>query len=85
MSQRKKRTVQEKYDYNKRNKVNKFSNGYVNGVEAYRDYATAMEHTRKDIKALNKSMAEAAKTKRDPWAIGYMCALRDCANERKGQ
>ena len=85
MSQRKKRTVQEKYDYNKQFPNRKFSNGYKNGVEAYRDYANAIDGYRKDIKELNKSMAEAAKNKRDPWAIGYMCALRDCANERKGK
>ena len=85
MSQRKKRTVQEKYDYNKCRRGNKFSDGYVNGVEAYTDYDSATDGYRKSIKELNKSVAEAARTKRDQWSIGYMCALRDCANERKGK
>lgn len=85
MSQRKKRTVDEKYEYNKRNRGNQFSAGYINGVEAYRDYGNAMDGYRKHIKELNKSVAESAKTKRDPWSIGYMCALRDCANERKNK
>lgn len=83
--QRKKRSVQEKYEYNKRNRGNAFSNGYIAGVETYREYGSATDGYRKSIKELNQSQATAAKEKRDKWAIGYMCAIRDCANERKGK
>lgn len=77
------RTVKEKYEYNKQKLDSNFSVGYVLGVQAYTDYGKATADCRAGIRESNKRFAASAKTEKDEFSIGYMCALRDCARERK--
>lgn len=83
MGKRPFRTVREKYEYNKQRRGNEFSAGYIAGVEMYTDYGNAKAGYRDTIRTYNKSFADTAKTKKDQFSIGYMCALRDCAKERR--
>jgi hypothetical protein len=78
-----KHTVNDKYNYNKQQKT-AFSYGYRFGVEAYRSYPKANAAKRKEILAdIDYSKQNAAKGKQ--YDKGFMCAIRDCANERKGK
>ncbi len=78
-----KRTVQEKYDYNNARK-SPFSTGYTLGVMLYRDYTRMDKEGKKMISEIidtNKSLARSG----DELGKGFMCAIRDCANERKAR
>ena len=78
-----KRTVQEKYDYNDRLDT-PFSTGYTLGVILYRDYTRMDKEGKKMISEIidtNKSLARSG----DELGKGFMCAVRDCANERKAR
>lgn len=76
-----KRTVDEKYEYNK-NRNTPFSNGYTFGVTMYRHYLKAAPEHKADIKALIASSSKDARSG-DQWSKGVMCAVRDAADERK--
>ena len=76
-----KRTVKEKYEYNKRRK-GLFSSGYVCGVSLYRDYTKQDD----EGKMLTKSLVNMASVYARDWqefSKGIMCGYRDMANERK--
>ena len=76
-----KRTVQEKYEYNKRRK-GLFSSGYCYGVSLYRDYPKQDD----EGKGLTPPAGQGPPPRRlapGPAAKGVMCGYRDKANERK--
>lgn len=78
-----KRTVQEKYDYNDKLDT-PFSTGYTLGVRLYRDYPRMDKEGKKIISEIidtSKSLARSG----DEIGKGVMCAVRDCANERKSR
>ena len=82
------KSVDEKYNYNKVNK-SPFSFGYTFGVKAYRSYSTVNAAQKKKIKAdidFNKKIATGDSSRGSvQYAKGFMCAIRDCAKERKGK
>ena len=78
-----KRTVQEKYDYNNSRK-SPFSTGYTLGVILYRDYTRTDNEGKKVIRDIFDSSHELARSG-DEIGKGVMCAIRDCANERKAR
>lgn len=76
-----KRTVKEKYEYNKRRK-DLFSSGYCYGVSLYRDYPQQNEEGRMLTTAfINLSSVYAQDGQQ--FSKGVMCGYRDMANERK--
>ena len=78
-----KRTVQEKYEYNKKRKSS-FSSGYCYGVSLYRDYPKQDAEGKMLTQAyINLSLAYA----RDGliFCKGVLCGYRDMANERKAK
>lgn len=80
------RTVDEKVKYNEQRKT-PFSWGYRWGVQAYRRSA-AIKAEREQISAeIDSYRAEAAhgKGKSRECATGFMCGVRDAANERKSR
>lgn len=82
-----KRTVDEKVKYNYGQKT-PFSWGYLWGVRAYRRYPKANAAEKKRLLAEMddyRNTAVNGKGKSRECGKGYMCALRDCANERKGK
>lgn len=76
-----KRTVQEKYEYNKRRK-GLFSSGYCYGVMLYRDYPK-QDKEGKDITEATINICHANALFSDQFGKGVMCGYRDKANERK--
>ena len=81
------RTVDEKVKYNQGlEKKTAFAWGYIWGVKAYRKYPTAAKAERKRILAeiddYNKD-ARNGKGRARECAKGFMCGVRDAANERK--
>ena len=78
-----KRTVQEKYDYNRKLDT-EFSTGYTIGVRYYRDYTRTDDGGKKVIREIFDAGHELARLG-DEIGKGIMCALRDCANERKAR
>ena len=82
------KSVDEKYNYNKVNK-SPFSFGYIFGVKAYRSYPTVNATQKKKIKAdidYNRKIATGDSSRGSvQYAKGFMCAIRDCANERKSK
>lgn len=82
-----KRTVDEKVKYNEQQKT-PFSWGYRWGVRAYRKYPKADNAERKRILAEidgYKNEAVNGKGKSRECAKGFMCGVRDAANERKAR
>ena len=78
-----KRTVDEKYKYNQaRNGT--FATGYCTGVTLYRSYIKSDGETRAMIKEIISNSKDLAKSG-DDLGKGLMCAVRDCAAERKEQ
>lgn len=76
-----KRTVQEKYEYNKRCK-SLFSTGYCYGVSLYRDYPKQDDEGKMLTTAfINLSSSYAREGQQ--FSKGVMCGYRDKANERK--
>ena len=76
-----KRTVEEKYQYNKRRKGS-FSSGYCYGVSLYRDYPKHDE----EGKMLTQALVNVAKVRAregQQFSKGLLCGYRDKANERK--
>ncbi len=78
-----KRTVKEKYEYNKRRK-GMFPSGYCYGVSLYRDYPKQDEEGKMLTTAfINLSSVYAREGQ--PFSKGVMCGYRDTANERKSK
>ncbi len=82
-----KRTVDEKLKYNSAQKT-AFAYGYRFGVQAYRRYPKADERHKRDISSdidYNKRLAQTGDKSRESvqYAKGFMCGVRDAANERK--
>lgn len=78
-----KRTLKEKYDYN-RARNTPFSTGYSLGVNVYNDYRRFDDEGKKIVRELidtNKSLARDG----DELSKGFMCGVRDAANERKSK
>ena len=78
-----KRTVDEKYKYNQSRK-DTFSTGYCTGVNLYRIYTKSDGESKAMIKEIISSQKELAQ-KGDDLGKGFMCAVRDCAEERKAK
>ncbi len=82
------KSVEEKLRYNKEVK-SPFSFGYIFGVKAYRSYPTVNATQKKKIKADiddNRKIATGDSSRGSvQYAKGFMCAIRDCVNERKGK
>ncbi len=76
-----KRTVQEKYEYNKKRKGS-FSSGYCFGVSLYRDYPK-QDKEGKDIIEATINICHANALFGFAFCKGVMCGYRDKANERK--
>ena len=82
-----KRTVDEKLKYNSAQRT-AFAYGYRFGVQAYRRYPKADERHKRDISSdidYNKRLAQTGDKSRESvqYAKGFMCGVRDAANERK--
>lgn len=79
-------SVDDKVKFNQAKKT-PFSFGYRWGVKAYRAYPTADKEERKRILAEIDDYSKQAKKKSPSGecAKGFMCAVRDCANERKSK
>ena len=82
-----KRTVDEKLKYISAQKT-AFAYGYRFGVQAYRRYPKADERHKRDISSdidYNKRLAQTGDKSRESvqYAKGFMCGVRDAANERK--
>ena len=76
-----KRTVEEKLRYNRKRKT-AFSSAYCFGVSVYRDYPAADAKTKAVIRQMIDTNKQIARTG-DASAKGFMCGIRDAANERK--
>ena len=78
-----KRSVDEKVSYNKAHGGD-FGWGYVFGVTLYRKYGkdtrAAQETTRLTIDGMKQKAREGSES-----AKGFMCGVRDAANERKAK
>ena len=78
-----KRTMREKLDHNKKlYGRNSFSSGYVMGATIYSDYPKCDKNSQKEIKAIIDSYHANAKNGAE-LSKGFMCGVRDSANERK--
>ena len=78
-----KRTLKEKYEYNHARNT-PFSTGYSLGVMVYGDYRQFDDEGKKIVRELidtNKSLARDG----DVMSKGFMCGVRDAANERKSK
>ena len=76
-----KRTLKEKHEFNHARNT-PFSNGYSLGVNVYNDYRRFDDEGKKIVRELidtNKSLARDG----DELSKGFMCGVRDAANERK--
>lgn len=79
-------SVDDKVKFNQAKKT-PFGYGYLWGVKAYRDYPTADKEGKKRILAEidNYSKQTKKKTPSGECAKGFMCGVRDAANERKSK
>lgn len=79
-------SVDEKVKYNAERKT-PFGYGYGWGVKAYRNYPKASAEEKKRIRAeIAEYKQEAKKKSRSgECAKGFMCGVRDAANERKAR
>ena len=84
-----KRSVDEKLKYNNEQKT-PFAYGYRFGVKAYRQYPKADKKRKRAMLAEiddNKRLAQSGKSACNSvqYAKGFMCAMRDCAVERRAR
>lgn len=83
------RTVDEKVKYHKaQSQKTPFGWGYLWGVQAYRKYPKADKAERKRILAEIDDYSKDAKAGKGDsreCAKGFMCGVRDAANERKAK
>ena len=77
------RTVDEKLKYNKDNKSD-FASGYRIGVSIYRDYPKLGEKDRQQTKQIIDGYKDLARSGNE-LSKGFMCGIRDAANERKAR
>ena len=83
------RTLEEKIAYNKKHgSTDFFSMGYIMGVQTYRDYPKLNDKSKAETREMIKDFNETAKGKdRNRTEVklskGFICGIRDCANERK--
>lgn len=77
------RSVQEKYDYNKR-RSGLFSSGYCFGVTLYNDYAKSGKPLQKSIRGFVDSAHQKA-LEGEEFSKGVMNAYRDMARVRSGK
>ena len=83
-----KRTIDEKLKYNSGQRT-AFAYGYRFGVQAYRRYPKA-EKQKRDISGdidYNRRLVQTGDKSRESvqYAKGFMCGVRDAANERKSK
>ena len=83
------RTVDEKLRYHgEQPKKTPFSHGYNHGVKLYRSYPNADKVERKRIRSEidheNRNARNGKGASRE-FSKGFMCAVRDAANERKAK
>ena len=78
------RSVDEKYKYNEK-RGGAFGNGYCFAVRWYRDYPKMDNETKKVFKEYIDGQRELAKYSDMQDAKGFMCGIRDAANERKSR
>lgn len=79
-----KRTLEEKYKYNKARTDDNFSFGYCYGADIYKDYAKADSKYRKTIRDLIDTAKISARGG-DSLCKGIMCGYKDAADERKAK
>ena len=84
-----KRTVDEKLQFS-RGQRTAFSSGYRFGAHEHRRYPKADERQKRDISGdidYNKRLAQTGDKSRESvqYAKGFMCGVRDAANERKSK
>ena len=84
-----KRSVDEKLKYNREQKT-PFAYGYRFGVKAYREYPKANKKRKREMMSDiddNKRLAQTGDKSllSVQYAKGFMCAMRDCAAERKAR
>ena len=84
-----KRSVDEKMKYNTE-QTTPFEYGFRFGVKAYREYPKASKKRKREMMSDiddNKRLAQSGKSTRNSvqYAKGFMCAMRDCAAERKAR
>ena len=84
-----KRTVDEKLQYNSGQRT-AFAYGYRFGVQAYRRYSKSDKRQKRDISGdidYNRRLAQTGDKSQlsVQYAKGFMCAMRDCAAERKAR
>ena len=75
------KTLDEKYRYNL-TQDSGFSHGYCTGVKYYGNYGKGAPVDKKKHNDFIDDMKVAA-LKGHKWAKGFMCGIRDAANERK--
>lgn len=82
------RTTDEKLKHNERQKT-PFGFGYCWGVKAYRGYTKLSKSEKQRAKAdisYNAQLVKTGKTEATrSCAKGYMCGIRDAANDRKAR
>lgn len=62
-----------------------FSQGYIIGVTIYRGYGKGGTPVNKEKRRKLIDDTKRKAMKGDPYSKGVMCAIRDCANERKAK
>ncbi|MCI8988811.1 MAG: hypothetical protein HFK05_03545 [Clostridia bacterium] len=75
------KTLEEKLNYNKSQNTD-FSFGYRMGVDIYKNYPKETEKGKRETKQLIDNFRETA-VAGDSISKGFMCGIRDAANERK--
>ncbi len=75
------KTLNEKFNYNSTQDTG-FSHGYCTGVKYYRNYGKGAPVDKKKHNEFIDDMKVAA-LKGHKWVKGFMCGIRDAANERK--
>ena len=77
------RTIEEKYEYNKKRGGN-FGSGYYLAIDLYRDFPKSNYKDKQQTKKLITYFAKRAR-EGDEFAKGFTCGIRDAANERKAR
>jgi len=80
-----KRTLEEKMKYNRKlrdEKHDEFAGGYTLAVNLYQDYTKQNKEGRRSINEIIGAHKELARHG-EPIGKGFMCGLRDAAEERK--
>lgn len=81
-----KKTLDEKYEYNKKRiGESDFSRGYCFGIQLYRDYSQMNNEGKKTIKGIIDSEKKLSRYSDMQRSKGFMCGIRDAANERKAR